>query len=101
MSKENELKPFEKIYLQSEDNSFYGLEGTTWCQDQINETDVKYIHSDVVDKLKQELEEAKNCFISVQSAIHAYSSGNYTIPKCLSKIAFLAQQFLSKHESEG
>lgn len=88
MSKENELKPFEEIYLQSEDDSFDWLDGTTWCQDRVNETDVKYIHSDVVDKLKKELEEAI-CIIK--------GLLNFPFQESMNK----AKNFLSKHEREG
>ena len=44
------MKPPEKIYLQVDENGHRfetNYEGVTWCQDRINDTDIKYIRADL------------------------------------------------------
>lgn len=41
-----------KIYLQTDpegEKAIDWIDGVTWCEDQINDTDVKYIQADLID----------------------------------------------------
>jgi hypothetical protein len=49
-------KELETIYLQIdpyEDGESLPEEGVTWCIDRINDTDIKYIRADLVEKIKE------------------------------------------------
>lgn len=49
----------ETIWLQidPEAEQFDGWDAQTWCSDQINDTDLKYVRTDVVEELRQQLAE--------------------------------------------
>lgn len=53
----------EEIYLQwlDEDGEPLGVE-TTWCEDEINDTDTKYVKGDKLDNLQAENEQLANDF---------------------------------------
>ena len=52
----------ETIWLQidPEGEQFDGWEATTWCSDQINDSDLNYVRSDLVEGIKQQLAEARS-----------------------------------------
>lgn len=59
------MKPPKVIWLQiGEDAETYeGFEGVTWCVDQINDTDIRYVLDEKDLKNRQEWEKAQEDFI--------------------------------------
>jgi len=53
-----EMKVPNIIYLQIEDieclEDSYS-EGVTWCEDRINDDDIKYVRSDIIEKRLEEI----------------------------------------------
>ena len=54
----------ERIYLQidpdgTDPTEEFLIDGATWCQDKINETDVEYARADEIDRLRTEVAELR------------------------------------------
>ena len=50
----------ERLYLQVKDDEGNPHEEVTWCQDQINATDVEYVRADLLKELQEENEKLKD-----------------------------------------
>ena len=67
----------EVIWLQIDDEAeqFQGWDAQTWCSDRINETDVKYVRSDEIERLQFQLARTEEALLAAQSdARSAWSS---------------------------
>ena len=64
------------IYLQAYDDSQNDWEGVTWCVDQINDTDVKYVLDADLKQAKQDLYFEKGHRIALEQTIEERQAEN-------------------------
>lgn len=66
----------ERIYLQIDPNGTdpteeFLIDGATWCQDKINESDVEYVRADEIDRLRAEVAELRTILRQVRTDMDA------------------------------
>ena len=77
----------DKIYLQvdPEGESAYDskeefVEGVTWCQDKINDNDVEYIRTDLINAIP--ISEAPDTKLARENCHNILKMAMHTCPKC-------------------